>query len=237
MKDRIKAAIAALLVQSLIIYALIVGLGVPIVPVASETLTLIALLPDKPRPPFRKTIAPKARSRKPEAVAAPPNIRSTATQLVAPPPILPVTPPLLIAATVAGTGSQSTQGAANIVGSGTGAGGDGNGTGGGGRGNGSDNETPPRWLKGRLKDSDYPRNAGDTGAQGRVEVRFTVEINGRVDQCVIRRSSGNMDLDATTCRLIERRYRYRPARDAAGNTVRAFVIEEHNWAIESAPDS
>lgn len=238
MDDRIKAATAALLVQGLLGYALIAGLGVRMAKAAQDSLTLLRLAPEPHPPPAEKPIPPKVRSQKPEGAAAPPNIRSKATQIVAPPPVVPVPPSPVIVAPIAALGDQATQGAAPVAGSGTGAGGVGNGTGSGGRGNGDGGgaQTPPRWIKGNLKDSDYPRQAGDEGAQGRVWVRFTVEPDGRVDQCLIRRSSGNTELDATTCRLIEKRYRYRPALDTDGKPVRSFVVEEHEWDIEPADE-
>lgn len=56
-------------------------------------------------------------------------------------------------------------------------------------------------------------------------VRFTVGIDGRARDCRVITSSGHAVLDATTCRLIEARFRYAPARDAAGQPV----AEERGW--------
>ncbi|MBO0123988.1 energy transducer TonB, partial [Streptococcus pneumoniae] len=92
-------------------------------------------------------------------------------------------------------------------GTGSGSGGDGNGPGGGGG-------TVLRLLEGSITGRDYPRAAAEAGASGTVGLRFTVGVNGRVTDCRVTRSSGNADLDETTCKLIKRRFRYAPSRDA-----------------------
>jgi protein TonB len=100
-----------------------------------------------------------------------------------------------------------------------------------GRGGGGEG-TPPRWVKGRIRDSDYPRDSGDAGISGTVEVIFTVDTDGRAHDCRIRRSSGARDLDYTTCELIEERFRYRPATDESGRPVSSRLIETHEWVID-----
>ena len=42
---------------------------------------------------------------------------------------------------------------------------------------------------------------------------------GASSGCEVVKSSGSAELDGTTCRLIERRFRYRPARDAQGRAI------------------
>src|SRR3546814_11174943 len=68
-------------------------------------------------------------------------------------------------------------------------------------------------LRGRLRDSDIPRDVGDAGLGEQMTVRFTVQTNGHATDCGIEQSSGNARLDEATCRAIERRYRFRPALD------------------------
>ncbi len=191
-----------------------------------------------PPPPERVLRKPQAHDR-PEGAAAPPNIRSKASEIVALPPIVPrpITPPV-ITAPVAATGRDASSGASDVRGPGTGAGGVGNGTGSGGAGDGDGDggaETPPRWRKGRLKDSDYPRAAGEAGVSGTVTVRYLVMADGRVGECDIVKSSGNGELDETTCRLIRERFRFDPSRDAAGRPVPAWLRENHAWSVEDDP--
>jgi protein TonB len=68
-----------------------------------------------------------------------------------------------------------------------------------------------------------------------VGVRYLVWTDGRVRDCEITRSSGSAELDATTCRLIEARFRFRPSRDARGRTVPAVIVENHSWMIRREP--
>lgn len=74
-------------------------------------------------------------------------------------------------------------------------------------------------IAGELKAGDYPRS-GAAQRNGRVIiVRYEVGSDGRVRGCRVEQSSGNAEADAVTCRLIEKRFRYRPALDGNGNPV------------------
>lgn len=190
-------------------------------------------------PPPRQSPPPRAHAPRTAHAAAPPALKAEATSVAAPPPLVRLEiPPPLVAAPVPGEGAAAHPGAAAVPGPGTGAGGVGQGSGAGGAGgDGDDDETPPRWRHGRLKDSDYPAGAAGRGAAGTVAVIFTVETDGHVDRCQVERSSGDPDLDATTCRLIEKRYRYDPARDADGRPIPSRVGESHSWAISREVES
>ncbi len=158
--------------------------------------------------------------------------------MVAPPPRIKLEVPTpVVAAPIAGQGNAASAGSADVPWPGTGAGGEGtgtgsgafgNGTGGGGGGGGG---IRARWVKGRIRNDDYPRSAFEQGAQGTVYLRFTVLPNGYVSDCRVTRSSGNAALDSTTCQLIERRFRYRPARDAMGRPVPEVIRGEHQWDL------
>jgi len=236
--DRIRAALAAALIHLLLGYALLTGFGVPVAAKLGETLQLIDVMPPA-RPPEKLAPNPKKSARR-EGRASPPNLKALATEVVVPPPIVPPIkpPPQVVTAKVAGVGAAAAAGNAAIVGPGTGSGGVGNGAGSGGAGDGDGDggdETPPRLKKGRLKNSDYPRGAGEAGIEGTVSVRYTVGIDGRVSDCEITRSSGNDELDRTTCRLIEERFRYDPSRDARGHPVPSIIVENHSWIIKPEP--
>ncbi len=237
-RDRLRAAIPTGLIVGAGGYVLILGLGfTPVPPLVSPALDSFDVAPPAPPPPPR--VQPKkVEIHRPRGAAAPPNIRSQATEVVAPPPavVLPPVSPVVVAP-VAGTGADPSQGASDKPGPGTGAGGIGNGTGSGGSGDGDGygDETPPRRIKGRIKDSDYPEAAADAGASGTVQVRYFVNVDGRVSGCVVTRSSGNAALDETTCRLIEQRYRYDPSRDADGRPVRSIIVVNQDWVLERLP--
>ncbi|MDO7842523.1 energy transducer TonB [Sphingomonas immobilis] len=178
-------------------------------------------------------------SKKAEGASAPPNLRSKATEVVAPPPvILMPLPSPVIAAPLPGLGAQARAGAADVAGPGSGAGGVGNGTGSGGSGNGEGAGGIAREAyqkSGRIKDSDFPKSI-PRGWRGTVYVDFTVEADGRATACRVARTSGNGEIDATTCRLIEERYRYEPARDRAGKKIRSRVEgQDHTWVSAGNP--
>lgn len=233
--DRVRSAFAVAAIHVGIGYALLAGLNVDFVRAAAETLRVFDLPVTPPPPPVKEPVPAPAPGKAPEGAAAPPNLRAQATPVVAPPPRLPVvTPTPVVAAVLAAEGSAPESGAADVAGPGTGAGGEGMGMGSGGEGDGTGDGgivTRARHVEGRMKGSDYPRAAGEAGAEGTVQAHFEVGVDGRVSDCRVVRSSGNAELDATTCRLIERRFRYAPARDAQGRAVPDVAGWEEEWWI------
>lgn len=226
------------LVHALLGYALITGLRLELPHKVSEQLKLIQLLPE-PEPPKPETRIPhQVKSARPEGEASPPNLRAEPTQIVLPPPPiqLPVVSPVVVAP-IAGQANAPSAGSADIPGPGYGAGGFGNGRGAGGEGDGdgAGGWTPPRQIKGRIKDSDYPHAAGEAGIGGKVGVRFHVEADGRVSGCEVTQSSGSPELDNTTCRLIVERFRFRPSLDPEGRPVPATIVQNHIWEIHQLP--
>jgi protein TonB len=237
-RQRIGSGIAAAIMTALLGWAMLLGLAGGAIPAkVQEGLAVFRVAP--PPPPPKRVVPKRIAGAKPSGRAAPRNLRSQAAPVAAPRPIVVMTvpPPPIVVAVKPFAGDQATQGAAPTPGPGTGAGGQGDGTGAGGWGNGDGDgpETPPRWRKGRLKDSDYPREAGASGIHGAVAIKFLVWTDGRVRDCRVTHSSGNRLLDDTTCRLVTERYRYDPSRDAAGRPVPAYIVEDHDWVIENDP--
>ncbi|MGE0773938.1 MAG: energy transducer TonB [Sphingomonadaceae bacterium] len=134
-------------------------------------------------------------------------------------------------------GYERSSGASDRPGPGKGSGGQGVGTGRGryGDGSGGGGGIGPRQIKGRIRNSDYPQGAVEAGASGLVSVRYTVATDGRVSRCIVTQSSGDNDLDETTCRLIRQRFVFRPAMDADGRPVVADIVEDHEWIMERDP--
>lgn len=229
--DRLKATLGAVILHVLMGYALLHGLGFDPVRVASENLKVFDVPREIPPPPPEKPVPAKVRIDKPEGAAAPPSLPPT--PVVAPKPkiVLPVTPPIT-AAPKTGTSSNNTPGTADVAGTGTGSGGSGNGTGSGGFGNGTGGGgvgMRAQRVRGALTNADYRLVARGSRPRGTVHVRFTVETNGSVTGCAVTRSSGHPELDTTTCRLIEQRFRYRPATDPGGRPVRDLVSSNFFW--------
>ena len=241
-ESRVPAAIIAVVIQALAFWVLINGFVVAIPHLAVRDLATFGVLPPDPPPP-EPLVRHPVESKKAQGASAPPNLRSKATEVVAPPPvILMPAPSPVIAAPLPGLGNQASAGAADVAGPGSGAGGNGTGTGSGGSGNGEGSGGIAReaYQKGgRIKDSDFPPGV-PRGFLGTVYVSYTVEADGRATACQVRRTSGNRDIDAMTCRLIEERYRFEPARDRQGKKVRSRVEnQDHTWDFstgEPSPD-
>ncbi|HVQ09320.1 MAG TPA: energy transducer TonB [Allosphingosinicella sp.] len=82
-----------------------------------------------------------------------------------------------------------------------------------------------------LTSDDYPRSALRTATQGRVIVRLAVSAAGRATECTIVATSGNSDIDATTCRVILARGRFQAGLDAAGRPVDVRMISTVTWRL------
>lgn len=78
----------------------------------------------------------------------------------------------------------------------------------------------------------YPPAAVRAGAEGRVVASLTVGTDGRVTACNVTSSSGNSDLDETTCRIALRRVRFTPAKDDAGNPIASSFTLPVRWQLE-----
>lgn len=249
--DRIGGAAATLAVHVALGLGLLWGLGAPLPQIAERALEVFAVAPPPepqvisipPPPPVSREEAARRRAAPGrEGAASPPNLRSEPTPVVAPEPIIPLpVPPPIVSAPIAGRGNDPSAGAAPVRGPGTGAGGVGSGRGsglggdggGGGGGRGFGRETPPRHVSGRI--TEIPSWAWEQGMQGTVGVRYSVAVNGRVVNCRIIRSSGHPRLDAHTCDLIQRRFRFAPARDEDGEPFQADIVENHHWEIRDEP--
>ena len=84
---------------------------------------------------------------------------------------------------------------------------------------------------GSLSNDDYPSSALRAEAQGTTTVRYTIGTDGRVTGCSVTGSSGNSALDQTTCSLIQRRFRFRPAVDTSGNPVTESRTQRVVWRL------
>ena len=186
---------------------------------------------EPPPPPIVEQIPEEeqAAPERKEGAASPKNIESQATPVVAPKPqiLLPVPPPVQVTETP-NEGSESTQGASNVVGPGTGAGGTGTGTGSGGSGSGTGGggsggiATRPAVVQG-ITNRDYPDEVARFWPRGgAVFIAVRVLPNGRATDCKINRSIGIPAIDQWTCKLVEERARFRPATDTGGRPVAAW---------------
>lgn len=225
------ASVIVALIAGMLVFGLQVNRGV------REAGALVSVL-FRPEPPpqaeQRRQSTVKAENDAPKGAPAPPNLRNRATSAVAPPVRMPIlSPPPIVVATQAGVGDARSTGAADRSGPGQGAGGQGAGNGGGGNGgDGGGAVIGPRHVSGRLSFTDLPGDVLVGGGTAQVGVRYTVRTDGRVGDCRIEASSGIASVDAMACRLIRKRFRFRPARDGSGRAVEAIVVENHGWTVE-----
>lgn len=221
--DQAKAIAAVAAVHIALAFVILSGLSVTTVRQAVERLTTIEI-PEPPPPP--PVPPPPKPSPKPEAMKKPEGAQAEKAEpapIVAPQPKLPVQSPIP-AATIAGTGSSSTFGAA-LAGNGTGAGGAGNGPGGGGNFAGF---TPARRVT-RIPNREYRRLASTGIASGSVGVTIRVNPDGRVSNCRVARSSGDRSIDGLMCELTLQYIRFDPAHDPDGRPVAQDVTFFPNW--------
>ena len=188
-------------------YAFVTGLAFNVVKKVAQDLKVVDIK-DQPPPPEQKPPPPPPQPQQqvpPPPIVAPPPIVQTVT---AAPPVAsvptppPVAPPITVSAPPAPPAPVISQAAAA-------------------KGN------PASWVS----SDDYPPAALREERQGRVTIAFTINEQGRIENCRVTQSSGSPDLDETTCRLVTRRGRYAPAKDAAGNPIRQNASLPFRWQI------
>lgn len=84
-----------------------------------------------------------------------------------------------------------------------------------------------RWIT----SDDYPRRSLVDGNEGLARYRLIVGTNGRVSSCEITTSTGDTLLDQTTCRLLTREARFKPATDGNGAKVLGTYTGSVRWEI------
>ncbi len=233
--NRSKAAIAVLLLHGAIGYLLISELAYHYVCKCAEPLRVYFVENVPASPPPAPEPAPRNMPR-PSGAASPTSLAANATPVVAPSPVVPVPAKPILPTTPEPTpvpqGSDPDAGSSTLAGPGTGAGGAGIGTGSDGQGDGTGGGSRrAQRIGGAIMNSDYPRSALRMGIEGIVKVRYTISPEGRATRCTIVETSGFFDLDQTTCRLIERRFRYLPALDGNGRPVPQVQTNDFSWRV------
>jgi periplasmic protein TonB len=233
-RKRALTAISVILLHLAVGYLLLGAFGIDAARTVRSVLKVSNIQAEKlPDPPATKAIAVE---QKPTGEASEKNLKSKAAPREAPKAKVKIKPakPQTVA-TKAGPGTDSSSGSTNVAGPGAGAGGQGNGNGAGGRGDGDGSQVATRaeYVSGRITNKDYPKTAAKAKIGGTVVAYYTVLASGRVAGCQIKQSSGNSELDATTCSLIEERFRYRPARNSGGEPIDTKTGWQQVWWLES----
>jgi len=94
---------------------------------------------------------------------------------------------------------------------------------------------PPRVAEravqrgGSISDEDYPSSSIRNEEQGTSVATFTISAEGRVVAC--NASGASPTLDAETCKLIMRRFRFRPAKDSSGQPIEETKSQRVTWRL------
>lgn len=78
---------------------------------------------------------------------------------------------------------------------------------------------------------DYPGSAQRAGEEGTTAIKVQIDEEGRVTSCSVTGSSGSAALDDATCKLYQRRARFNPAKDAAGNPMATTYNDRVRWQL------
>lgn len=86
-----------------------------------------------------------------------------------------------------------------------------------------------------ISPDDYPSSAMQSGQQGQVRIALRVDAIGRVIGCSVLESSRSAVLDLASCRLLQSRARFTPAKDAQGNAVESATRTTIRWVLPPRP--
>lgn len=211
--NKIVAIVIVALIHIALGYALVTGLAYSAVKKAIERVTTVDIKepePEKkpPPPPEKKpdtTPPPIVAPPPPINIApAPPPLQTQPTIPPPAPPVLRVPPPAPVAAPPPPPPPPKFQPKPPQP-----------------RGN------PGAWAN----TNDYPSRALREDREGTTGFTVQVDASGRVSSCTVTRSSGSDDLDSTTCSLIQRRGRFKPATDGSGAEVAGTWSSAVRWQI------
>ncbi|PAX06578.1 energy transducer TonB [Sphingomonas lenta] len=215
---KITALVIVALLHALLGYALVTGLALSVVKKATEKLNTFDVEEPPPPPPPEEPPPPPPdvpQLQPPPVVTPPPIVRNPN-----PPPVVvqsvPTPPPVFVPTPIAAPPAPPAPVAAPPA------------------------PPPPRVSKaaglrgnpGQFFGADnYPPAAIRAGAEGRVVARLSVGADGRVSDCTVTTSSGNSDLDNTTCRIARSRVRFTPAQDQEGNPIASTYTLPVRWEL------
>ncbi len=205
--SRTISIIIVALIHAVLGYAFVTGLGVQYIKKAAEQLNVVDIK-EEPPPPEEEPPPPP-----PDQPVPPPPVYIPPPQVALPspaPPIMatPVLPPPLPPAPTAPPAPPPPP--APVVSKAAGP-----------RGNAA------AWFG----TDDYPARALREEAEGTTGISYDIGADGRVTACRVTSSSGNADLDETTCRLMMRRGRFTPAQDQGGNPIASTGTRRVTWQI------
>lgn len=216
--NRTIAIIFVAIIHALLGYAVVTGLAYTVIQKAADELKTFNVEEEPPPPPEEPPPPPPPEPESPPPVVSPPPIVRTK---VAPPPAVqtvrqappPVVTPTARPAPPAVTRPAPLPPPPPPV-----------------------QTVPPRSavgdLQGLFRGDDYPLRAIERDEQGSVTVRLTIGTDGRVIGCNVTSSSGSRTLDNATCRILQSRAEFTPARDKRGNLTTDTMSQRIRWVLQ-----
>ena len=86
-------------------------------------------------------------------------------------------------------------------------------------------------LASYISDADYPDAAIRAEESGTTGFRLEIGTNGRVTNCTVTSSSGSSTLDRATCRIMQSRARFTPARNSSNQPTTDSVSSRITWRL------
>lgn len=100
----------------------------------------------------------------------------------------------------------------------------------------NESSTGPHSARGQISAlfsaDDYPPDAQMRDEQGTVRVELRIDKQGRVSRCNVLASSGSGSLDSATCRILQSRARFTPARGSDGQPADDTYTQSITWRLE-----
>ncbi|MFL0413913.1 energy transducer TonB [uncultured Sphingomonas sp.] len=207
--SKIVAIVIVALIHAALGYAFVTGLAFQYVKKVSEKLNTFDVEEPPPPPPDEPPPPPPDIPMTPPPVVAPPPIVTTPS-----PPVViatvPTPPPVYVPTPVSPPAPPPAPPAPPVVSKAAGAKGD-----------------PAQWIT----NDDYPPSSIRAEEEGTTAIKWTINTQGRVENCVVTESSGSNALDQAACRALTRRARYSPATDAAGNPIATTQSRRVVWRL------
>lgn len=89
----------------------------------------------------------------------------------------------------------------------------------------------PRGRGNTIGEDDYPDASRRAEETGTTKIRYTITTDGRATNCTVTASSGFPRLDEAACKIVERRFKFDPAKDAAGQPIEEGRSQSIKWQL------
>jgi periplasmic protein TonB len=209
-KEKTIAAVITAILLAAVGYAFYTGLAFNIIKKAAEKMTVLDIKEPPPPPPKQPPPPPKEQPKveSPPIVTPPPIVQPPVVN--APPIVTTPTPPPapVIQAPVAPAPPPAPP-----------------------KPSAASHASPKGSFQSLMSTDDYPPSALRNNEAGTVSFKLDVGPDGKVSNCTVTGSSGFADLDQTACRLLQRRARFTPAKDSAGNAIADVYSSRFTWQI------